>query len=122
EQVVGVGGDQAEAVAVLVGDLAAGVDDQQPAVVVGELELLNGEHAVDADAAGDVVDEPGHDRAGGAVHGDQADTGGAVHGLEVAADVQGGVGGGGGGGLGAGVGGEGGHRGPGGRGEGGAVC
>jgi hypothetical protein len=85
---------QADAVAVLVGDLAAGVDDQELGVVVGELELLDGEQAVDADAAGHVVDEAGDDRAGGAVDRHQADPGGAVHGLEVAAHVQGGVGGG----------------------------
>jgi hypothetical protein len=52
KQLVGLGADQADAVAVLVGDLAAGVDDQQLGVVVGELELLDGEHAVDADATG----------------------------------------------------------------------
>ena len=115
QQLVGLGADQADAVAVLVGDLAAGVDHQQLGVVVGELELLDGEHAVDADAAGHVVDEAGDDRAGGAVDGDQADAGGAVDGLELAADVHGGVGGGQGGGLGAGVGGEAGDRGAGGQ-------
>ena len=115
QQLVGLGADQADAVAVLVGDLAAGVDDQQLGVVVGELELLDGEQAVDADAAGHVVDEAGDDRAGGAVDRGQAHPGGAVHGLEVAAHVQGGVGGGQGGGLGAGVGGEAGDGGAGGQ-------
>src|SRR4029450_10029157 len=49
QQLVGLGADQADAVAVLVGDLAAGVDDQQPTVVVGELELLRGEHDVECE-------------------------------------------------------------------------
>ena len=81
----------ANAVAVLAGDLAAGVHDEQLAAVVGEHERLHGEVAVDADAAGEVVDEAGDERAGGGVHGGEADRGRAVDRGELAADVDGGV-------------------------------
>ena len=59
QQLLGRGVDQADAVAVLAGDLAPGVDDEQLALVVGELRALDGQRAVDADAAGEVVDEAG---------------------------------------------------------------
>ena len=57
QQLVGRGVDQADAVAVLAGDLASGVDDEQLGAVVGQLQRLHGEGAVDADAAGEVVVE-----------------------------------------------------------------
>ncbi len=63
QQLVGLGVDQADAVAVLAGDLAPGVDDEQLGAVVREHQRLHGEGAVDADAAGDVVVEAGDDRA-----------------------------------------------------------
>ena len=73
QQLVGLGVDQADAVAVLAGDLATGVHDEQLAVVVREDERLHGEGTVDADAAGEVVDEAGDERAGGGVDRGEAD-------------------------------------------------
>ena len=66
QQLVGLGADDADAEPVLAGDLAPGVHDYELGVVVGEEQLLDGEHAVDPDAAGEVVAEPCVDGAGGA--------------------------------------------------------
>ena len=63
-QLVGAGVDDRHAVPVLPVDLPAGVDHDQAALVMGELQPLHGQPAVGADAAGDVVDEVRPHRAG----------------------------------------------------------
>ena len=92
QQLLGRGVDQADAQPVLAGDLAAGVDDEQLAVVVRQLQLLHAEGAVDADATGDRVDEAGVDRAGRGVGRGQTGHVDAVDLGEPATDVEGGVG------------------------------
>jgi hypothetical protein len=77
QQLVGLGADQPDAVAILTGDLAGGVDHEQLAQVGCEHQRLHGHHAVDADATRQVVVEVRDDRAVARVERHQAGAGDA---------------------------------------------
>jgi hypothetical protein len=91
QQLVGLRTDQPDAVAVLAGDLAAGVDDEQLAVVVRQHQRLNRQRPFHTDAAGDVVLETGDNGTGRRVDRGQAGSGDVVDRGELAPDVHGGV-------------------------------